>query len=410
MPDGRVVFAARRPPYPLDNGARIRSNHLLSAIGEAFDTTLVCFEHHPESPDGHTGREELERVLPGIRVVTVPGLGPNKRMGQLRSLAWRRSWTFGRYRLPDFGDALERAAADAGPCIVHYDDLGSAMWGPLPGAVNVYAPPDVEHRIARLYAGTGSLSRRAFASVEARKLLREEERTWRAMDLSLAVSEHDAEAMRAGGARDVDVVPNGTDPVDAAPLPDLPPGEPFRVLFVGSGAYSPYERGLAWLVRKVLPRLRDAGPVTFDAVGQPPARPVAGEGVTYRGQVPSVARWYEQAHAVVVPVFEGSGTRLKVIEAMAYERPVVSTRLGAEGVPVTPGDHYLRADEPDDFAAALLDVRRWLTEDRPRLESMLGAAREAITPLLWPGITARLVERYRAELARAAGVPAGAGG
>src|SRR5207237_179229 len=83
----------------------------------------------------------------------------------------------------------------------------------------------------------------------------------------------------------------------------------FRMLFVGSASYRPYEMGLAWFLREVWPRLAAADDVRLEVVGRPPRRPVHVAGVTYTGPVPSVAPHYERAHAVIVPVFEGSGTR-----------------------------------------------------------------------------------------------------
>ena len=282
---------------------------------------------------------------------------------------------------------------------MHFDDLGVAQFGPFPGAANVYSSHNVEQRIVRLGAATGGLPRRLFNAVEGRKVPDEEGRVWRSMDISLAVSPVDAEEMRAGGARRVELCPNGTDPVSSLPMQTLAERSPVRVLFVGSGAYSPYERGLAWFVREVVPRVRARTPMRFEVVGQRPRRPITAEGVSYIGRVPTVAPSYESAHVVVVPVFEGSGTRLKLLEAVAYGRPVVSTRLGAEGLPVRAGEHYVEANDAEAFAAAVVDLAdRWRHPDFDGLLRMLSQVREAIEPLFWPNIVARLVTLYRTEL------------
>ena len=214
----------------------------------------------------------------------------------------------------------------------------------------------------------------------------------------------DAAVMGAAGARRVEVCPNGTDPVERLPVRPLPPDEPLRLLFVGSGHYAPYERGLAWLVEEVLPLIRSHATVEFDVVGAPPTRPIAGEGVRYIGRVPAVEPYYDAAHIVVVPVFEGSGTRLKIVEAAAFGRPVVSTRLGAEGLPMTPGAHFLQADRAHDFAAAVLALERsWRQPGAVELDHLLNSAHEAVRPLLWPRIVEDLTTLYRSELARRGG-------
>jgi glycosyltransferase involved in cell wall biosynthesis len=115
--------------------------------------------------------------------------------------------------------------------------------------------------------------------------------------------------------------------------------------------------------------------------------------------VPTVQPFYERAHAAIVPVLYGSGTRLKVIEAMAYRRPVVATSAGVEGLPIFAGRHYFRADEPEAFASALLKVAKACERRDGGLEQMIAAARGAIEPLLWPHIVDELSEHYLAATA-----------
>ncbi len=87
-----------------------------------------------------------------------------------------------------------------------------------------------------------------------------------------------------------------------------------------------------------------------------------------------------------------------MLEAMAYGRPVISTRLGAEGLPVAPGEHFLEADGAEHFAAAAVRVAEWCANPGDDLERMVASARAAVKPLLWPGIAERLAELYRSEL------------
>ena len=395
------MFAARRAPYPLDTGARIRTHHLLTGLANAFEIVFVTFEHHPDSPDGLCRKEELEQLYPDVEVVTVPGDGPHKRAAQALSLLRRRSWTNGHYRSRAFTEAVRRAAASRQPCIVHLDDSGVAPVGPLAGTFSVYSAHNVEHRILRQGARTGSVPRRVFYWVEALKVRSEERRAWRSMDLCLAVSPLDARAMRAGGARRVDLCPNGAPSVQRIPLQPRSPDKPLKLLFVGTGAYVPYERGLAWFVREVLPLIEARTSVELDVVGYPPDRPVKAKGVRYVGTVPSVAPFYAASDGVIVPVFEGSGTRLKILEAMAYGRPVISTSLGAEGLPVVAGEHFLRADDPESFAAAAERLAGWsLDPEDDEVEALIANAREAVRPLFWPAVAEQLVELYRSELAR----------
>jgi glycosyltransferase involved in cell wall biosynthesis len=393
----RLLFVTRRAPYPLDNGARIRAHRLLCGLAESFSTTLLTYHHHAASPDSAVPPAELAAALADVDVVTVPGLGPGKRMAQAVSLCRPRSWEFGRYHRWDFGERLRHIVAERRPDVVHFDDIGVGSFAPVSGALTVFAPHNIEHRILAGNARAASGLRRVFSELERRKVSREERLLWRTADLVLAVSELDAETMRVGGARHVELCPNGTDRTARLPAPRRAAGEPLRLLFIGSGGYRPYEVGLSWFVREVYPIVAEALPTRFEVVGQAPRQPVEAAGVVYRGRVPSVLPYYERAHALVVPMFEGSGTRLKIVEAMAYGRPVVSTRLGAEGLPIAPGDHYIGAEDAQSFSAALLELSRRL--ERPAgLEGMLERARGAAEPLFWDEIVRRVASVYHSAL------------
>lgn len=395
----KLLFAARRAPFPLITGARIRSYQLLSGLARHFDTTFVTFEHAEGSSDGHVSREEIERQLPGINVVCVPGCGGSKRWRQGRTLISRHSWEYGRYRLPAMRRTLDELVASEQPQIVHFDDLALAQFGPLAAPVNVYSSHNVEYRILEGTQRTSHGLRRLFAQLERHKVAPLEREVLREMSLSLACSEIDAAEMRTAGGR-VTLCPNGAEPVDLLPTPIHFSGEPLRLLFVGSVSYRPNQQGLAWFIGEVLPRLRDAGmDVELEIVGAPgrsslPAAPEA----RVRGVVDDLKPFYERAHAAIVPVLYGSGTRLKVVEAMAYGRPVVATSIGAEGLPVKAGSEYFQADHALSFSTALLKLADQLHDDRASLELMLTRARAAVTPLFWPRIVADLVECYRTEL------------
>jgi len=108
-----------------------------------------------------------------------------------------------------------------------------------------------------------------------------------------------------------------------------------------------------------------------------------------------VHRFYDAAHALVVPVFQGSGTRLKVVEAAVLGRPVVSTALGAEGLSLDPGRHYLRAEDAAGFAQAAQALRT----HPGQVAELIAAARDRLGDLLWPRITGKLAGLYADALA-----------
>jgi polysaccharide biosynthesis protein PslH len=396
----RLVFATRRPPYPVDNGARIRANRLIHALAREFDVVLVTPRHAAGSGDHDVSPDDVAAALPdSVRIAWTEGLTASRRVGQAASILRRRSYEFGRYATTAVTDVLRAELAGAEPAVLHLDDPGVALAARgLDAGLVAFAPHNVEHRIiAAAAASAPSVARRALLGLESRKVALEERRLWRESDLCVAVSPLDADVMRAGGAHDVVVAPNGTDPVQAKPLMRRSAPGPVQLLFVGSCYYGPNERGLSWFVREALPAVRERVTVAFDVVGRPPQRPVAAPEVRYVGSVPSVEPHYERAHAVVVPLFEGSGTRLKVVEAMAHGRPVISTALGAEGLPVRANEHFLRAETPREFAEAVVRVDRWM-EGSDELDGLLARAGGVARALLWPEIGAALAAEYKERL------------
>jgi glycosyltransferase involved in cell wall biosynthesis len=151
------------------------------------------------------------------------------------------------------------------------------------------------------------------------------------------------------------VVPNGI--VTRLPLSPSPAATP-TFLFVGTLSYLPNADAVRWIATGILPALHAGlGPdVAVDVAGSGtpclplPAAPVSG--LRIHGGVADLEPLYAAAHACLVPLRAGAGTRLKILEAMALGRPVISTALGAEGLGLAPGLHYLQAETPDEFAAA----------------------------------------------------------
>jgi glycosyltransferase involved in cell wall biosynthesis len=207
-----------------------------------------------------------------------------------------------------------------------------------------------------------------------------------------SAADRDQVAARSPGT-DVAVLPN----VIRRPGPVAPPPDgPFTFVFVANFGYYPNDDAARYFCAGVLPQLRAAapGPFRVHLVGASPSaavRRLADEPeVTVTGLVPDVTPWYESAHAAVVPVRAGGGTRVKILEAFAHQRPVVSTPAGAEGLGVTAGRHLLLAETPEDFAAACLQL---MTDPRAGRELAGQAA-------------AWVRERVPGRLRAAAGTPA----
>jgi glycosyltransferase involved in cell wall biosynthesis len=202
----------------------------------------------------------------------------------------------------------------------------------------------------------------AYSFVQWLRLRRYEAQACRRADRVVAVSEADAAALhRLVSGVQVTVAPNGIDTRAYRPeIPNpKPQGQSCELVFTGTMDFRPNVDAVLWFAQEVLPRVRAQVPdVRFLAVGQRPHRRLdvlrGDPAVTMTGFVEDTRPYITDAAVYVVPLRMGGGTRFKILEAMAMGKPVVSTRLGAEGFPVTHGQELLLADEPEEFAAAVV--------------------------------------------------------
>jgi glycosyltransferase involved in cell wall biosynthesis len=205
-------------------------------------------------------------------------------------------------------------------------------------------------------------------------LIAAERQAMAAARLATVCSETDQQhLLKWGIARDAAVVPN------AVALPPDPPGpaaEP-TLMFLGSYEYGPNSEAAERLATRILPLVRRALPaarllIAGKASDSLPSRRSAAEGVEYLGFVDDLAALYARSRVICCPIMNGGGTRLKLIEAAAYARPMVATTIGAEGLDFIDGEHILLRDSDADIAAACL---RLLRDDA--LCQQLGAAARA---------------------------------
>jgi len=232
----------------------------------------------------------------------------------------------------------------------------------------------------RRAANARSMIERFYFRSQARRMEEFEGETCRRVKHIIAVSETDAAIMRREyGAQRVHATPTGVDleyfsaPAAAARTTDL--------VFVGSMDWAPNIEGAEWFVRDVLPLIRQWKPeCSVSFAGRKPVRAILDlaardPGLVVTGTVPDIRPHLWGATVSIVPLLTGGGTRLKIFEAMAARIPVVSTTIGAEGLPVEHGTHLYLADDPQSLATRCLELM-----ERPDIRSRLsGAAYELVS-------------------------------
>ncbi len=189
-------------------------------------------------------------------------------------------------------------------------------------------------------------------------------------DCNLVVSKQERDILlNENHALRIEVIENGVDTNSLQPLPEDPRSK--TLLFVGTMSYPPNADAMLYFCQKTLPLIRKKIPdVNLLIVGQNPPQEIhklAAEGnILVTGEVSDLKPYYEQAQVVIVPLRAGGGTRLKILEAMAFGRPVVSTKLGCEGLCLKNDEHILIADDPPEFSKYVIQLLKNV-ETRSRL-------------------------------------------
>lgn len=346
---------APEAPYPLAGGGALRTASLLEYMARAYALDLIVFRQ-PGAPDPAA-------LIPSglVRRILVLNLPPNRR--DLVSKAVRNAVRLAR-RVPPLVDrfaGFERNVREfcAGAryeigviehswCAAYRDAIAPACRRTV---LNLHNVESVLHdRCAETEDGPAGLPHRVFASVS-----RELERHWLPrFSLVLAVSPADqATASAIAPAARISVYPN------AIPWTPVPPrAEEETIVFSGNLEYHPNVAAVRFFRAAVWPRLRAEWPaLVWRLVGKNPGavqRYIAGDArIETTGEVPDAIAELARAKVAVVPLLAASGTRLKILESWAAATPVVSTAIGAEGLPVRSGEHLLIAETPTAFADAV---------------------------------------------------------
>ena len=352
----RILVVSPFLPWPEKSGSRVRTMTLLKSL-TGHDVFLVAFREDGEAvPDDVLGglcRESYVFSKPALpRFAAVLNLvSPTPLLA--RRFACREARRTVR-------KLVEEKKID---CLIAEALLVGEYVRPFREIYRVLDAHNIEFMRARGRSRTTRhpLKRLAYGLV-ADRLRRYERRTARDFNLVLACSEADRRVFETlvPGLRVV-TVPNTVDldlfrPVSARPASGT-------VVFTGTLWYEPNADAACWLAEEIFPLVQKEAPeATLLIVGDDPPAAVQAlgrrPGVRVVGPVEDIRPWLEQAAAYVAPVRMGSGTRQKLLDAMARGLPVVTTRKGCEGLDVEEGKHLLLAETPEEFRDRILDLLR----------------------------------------------------
>jgi len=354
----RILWVKAGGLLPLDSGGRIRSYNLVRELAKAHQVTFFGF-HGQEDEAAHA---ELNSICE--QVVCFPLQLPSpKSVGEsfryLAGLASREPYSIRKYYRPHVARELDALVKKGNYDVIVCDFVCAASVIPWDSPSHkVLFTHNVEATIwKRHYEVASNPVWKFIAWREWRAMERAENGHLRKADLVLAVSNADRDVFaRVISPEKLRVIPTGVDIDYFAPRPAAE--EENLLVFTGSMDWLPNEDGVFYFAKEILPRISQAVPaVRLIVVGRKPSRrleALAAENnqIQLTGWVEDVRPHVARASACVVPLRVGSGTRLKIFEAMSMGKAVISTTIGAEGLPVDSGRHLLLADRPEDFAKA----------------------------------------------------------
>lgn len=380
----RVLVIDEDLPSPPDSGKRIRTWNLLRRLAARHAISLLCYGH-PNSP------AVAATESAGIHVHLVEPQREHRR-GALYARLFANlfspyPYSVAKHYSRRFQLKLEQLLR------TEQFDLVQCEWTPYARFLDerhalpvLLASHNVESQIwIRRARRSRTLLEKLFFVLQGIKMRSFERRALHRAAQVTAVSPQDAELMRAWGARAVTLVPNGVDVEFFQPASEPTASE---LLFLASLDWQPNLDALDYFLREILPLVRARHPATLRIVGRRPS-PLLRErlaglpGVELVGEVDDVRPHLARAAVVVVPLRIGGGSRIKILEALAAGRAVVSTSMGAEGLDVIAGTHLHIANQPREFAERTLGLLA-SSEERRRLGG--NGRRLVVEQYNWNGI------------------------
>lgn len=363
--------------HPVDRGSRIRSYHIVRRLAARHRIKYLALADDSTPADAWSSAAEYSsetRTVP----FEIAARGTLRFFAEAAANLFQPlPYSLERYRVAEYARVARELAQSVD--LVLCDFLTPAVNLELPLPVpSVLFQHNVESEIWRRHASVGGPMRRLYFGRQWRRMERFESRVCRQFDHVIAVSDDDRDFFtQRFGVPAASTVPTGVDVDFFRPEAGVPRGTR-EIVFVGSMAWMPNQDGVLWFVREAWPRIRMECPeATLTIVGRDPSSSITRlgdgqSGITVTGRVDDVRPFLERAALTVVPLRVGGGTRLKIFEAMAMECPVVSTTVGAEGLPLQPGEHLLLAETGSALAEACLGLLH--RPEAGRLMAQRGAA------------------------------------
>ena len=396
----RILWLKTELLHPVDKGGKIRTYNMLKALKRNHRITYLTLD---DGTADQSARELASEYCDEL--VCVPHRRREKftagfYVELMFNLASDLPYAIKKYESAEMRREIEKRVGQFDVLIC--DFLAPAVNVPRDlDCATVLFQHNVEAMIwKRHYEVQTNPAKKTYLFRQWRKMFDFEGKTCPRFDCVVAVSREDREMMQQQyGVQNVYDVPTGVDTDFFRPT-GARAAKPHSLVFTGSMDWLPNEDAIRYFTETVMPRIKQAVPgVTLTVVGRDPYPALLelskrDPSIIVTGRVDDVRPYMEEAALYIVPLRIGGGTRLKIYEAMAMEKAIVSTSIGAEGLPVTDGNEIVLADTPELFADAVVKLLK-----DPRVADEIGrrAAARVRAEFGWESVSdcfASICERY----------------
>jgi sugar transferase (PEP-CTERM/EpsH1 system associated) len=359
-----ILFLSTENPYPPDGGHHLRTFNVLKILANRHKIYFVGFAQD----EGELKYiPEIKKFCETVDIYKVSKTGYNKNFFMLacNNVFSKHPLITQRYFIKEARERIEQVLAHHSIDLVHMDMLALGLYrGMLKDTPVILTNHNVESlRFYRWIAKERNLFAKSFLFYQYLKLKQFEKRICPAFNQCIVVSDYDKTYLKnLCGMDNFVVIPNGVDIHYFKP--DSVAVRKNRMVWVG-GMTGPYNSdAVNFFIEKIWPVIKYEAPeATIDFVGAGPPQRLRDkasqdESVKVLGFVSDIRPIVRRASVFVAPIRIGSGTKIKVLNAMAQAKPVVATTVAAEGIDVIPGENILVADDPEEFAKKVLYLLR----------------------------------------------------
>ncbi len=410
----RILWLKTELLHPVDKGGKIRTFHMLKELKREHHITYLTLDDGSGAPDAVERASEYCHEVVRIEHRTRAKFSAGFYAELAANLVSPLPYFMKKYKSARMRSEIERLVAGDRFDVLVCDFLQPSVNVPPRLAVPaVLFQHNVEAMIwKRHYEVQTNPVKKTYLYGQWRKSHAYERAACRRFDHVVAVSQEDRETMeRAYGLKSVSDVPTGVDTEFFRPR-GTEARAPHNLVFTGSMDWLPNEDAIQFFTKEIMPLVRERVPdATLTVVGRNPYQSLVELGrrdssVVVTGRVEDVRPYMERAAAYIVPIRIGGGTRLKIYEAMAMEKPIISTTVGAEGLPLADGRELLLADTAQTFAEAVVRV---LTDEARARELGARAAEAVRARFSWDKVSEAFADACQAAVAahKAKAQPAG---